>query len=580
MSEQSEAPAAAAGRPGGRPGMTGLARLSLTHRALDHPDLGTARRIRPVRDPLAQAAAAALAVLPGSVHRGPVPGRLPADRRGAGHRADRGRRQGHAGVTESHLHLPRGRRPDPGRSSTTAPTSTTPSPSSSRPSAGQPRLPDGVDPQVIAGSTDDLPVMVLAVGDGGDPRGMPDKIERIMVPELQPHRRGARGHRHRRPRGDPRHHPRPRQAVPARHPRRPRSPTRCAPTAPRSRPAPSPRTTGPSRVQVGTRVDTIDQLKNLYLTPAPQAASPGHRPDRSPPRPPGAAAGAARQPKPVRLGDVATSSASRPSHHAHPHRRQAQPRRRRHHDARRQRGRRSRTPSSDKLPDLAARARRRRAVTVVFDQAPYVEKSIESLTTEGLLGLLFAVAGHPGLPAVGALHPGHRGVDPAVGGDRADRAVDRRPLAQHAHPRRAHHRHRPRRRRLDRGPGEHQAPPRLRRGETAGDHHRGARGRRRGHRLHPHHRRGVPADRARRRHGRRAVRPVRAHRHRRAARLPAGVADRRPGARLLVPASRPRSRRARPEAARRPRRRSCAARCSAPTCRCCASPPAAGSPPC
>ncbi len=29
--------------------------------------------------------------------------------------------------------------------------------------------------------------------------------------------------------------------------------------------------------------------------------------------------------------------------------------------------------------------------TVVFDQAPYIEKSIESLTTEGLLGLLFAV---------------------------------------------------------------------------------------------------------------------------------------------------------------------------------------------
>lgn len=30
-------------------------------------------------------------------------------------------------------------------------------------------------------------------------------------------------------------------------------------------------------------------------------------------------------------------------------------------------------------------------LTVVFDQAPYIEKSIESLTTEGLLGLLFAV---------------------------------------------------------------------------------------------------------------------------------------------------------------------------------------------
>ena len=30
-------------------------------------------------------------------------------------------------------------------------------------------------------------------------------------------------------------------------------------------------------------------------------------------------------------------------------------------------------------------------LTVVFDQAPFVEKSIESLTTEGLLGLVMAV---------------------------------------------------------------------------------------------------------------------------------------------------------------------------------------------
>ena len=30
-------------------------------------------------------------------------------------------------------------------------------------------------------------------------------------------------------------------------------------------------------------------------------------------------------------------------------------------------------------------------MTVVFDQAPFIQKSIESLTTEGLLGLVFAV---------------------------------------------------------------------------------------------------------------------------------------------------------------------------------------------
>ncbi|WP_256862990.1 efflux RND transporter permease subunit [Microbispora sp. GKU 823] len=47
------------------------------------------------------------------------------------------------------------------------------------------QLPADVDPQVVAGSTDDIPVMAIAVGDGGDQHAMADKIEKIMVPELQ-----------------------------------------------------------------------------------------------------------------------------------------------------------------------------------------------------------------------------------------------------------------------------------------------------------------------------------------------------------------------------------------------------------
>jgi HAE1 family hydrophobic/amphiphilic exporter-1 len=43
------------------------------------------------------------------------------------------------------------------------------------------------------------------------------------------------------------------------------------------------------------------------------------------------------------------------------------------------------------LPGLAESLGHNATFTVVFDQAPYIEKSIESLTTEGLLGLLFAV---------------------------------------------------------------------------------------------------------------------------------------------------------------------------------------------
>ena len=43
------------------------------------------------------------------------------------------------------------------------------------------------------------------------------------------------------------------------------------------------------------------------------------------------------------------------------------------------------------IPDLEAALGNGATFTIVFDQAPYIEKSIESLTTEGLLGLLFAV---------------------------------------------------------------------------------------------------------------------------------------------------------------------------------------------
>ncbi|WP_256862993.1 efflux RND transporter permease subunit [Microbispora sp. GKU 823] len=46
---------------------------------------------------------------------------------------------------------------------------------------------------------------------------------------------------------------------------------------------------------------------------------------------------------------------------------------------------------NDALPDLTRALGDSAELTVVFDQAPYVERSIEDLTTEGLLGLAFAV---------------------------------------------------------------------------------------------------------------------------------------------------------------------------------------------
>ncbi|RJQ81493.1 efflux RND transporter permease subunit [Pseudonocardiaceae bacterium YIM PH 21723] len=46
---------------------------------------------------------------------------------------------------------------------------------------------------------------------------------------------------------------------------------------------------------------------------------------------------------------------------------------------------------TDKLDDLAKELGKNGKLTAVFDQAPFVQKSISGLTTEGLLGLLFAV---------------------------------------------------------------------------------------------------------------------------------------------------------------------------------------------
>ncbi|GHH84842.1 efflux RND transporter permease subunit [Streptomyces capitiformicae] len=47
------------------------------------------------------------------------------------------------------------------------------------------QLPDDVDPQVIAGSTDDMPTVVLAVSSGDDQQALADRIDRTIVPTLE-----------------------------------------------------------------------------------------------------------------------------------------------------------------------------------------------------------------------------------------------------------------------------------------------------------------------------------------------------------------------------------------------------------
>ncbi|MEO3812525.1 efflux RND transporter permease subunit [Sphaerisporangium sp. B11E5] len=260
----------------------------------------------------------------------------------------------------------------------------------------RPQLPAGVEPTVVAGNTDDIPVMVLAVGDGGDDRAMLDKLERLAVPQL----RAVEGVRDVTVSGA-------REQTVVIYPdtgkmiKRGVSPA-MIPDLLRANGTPVPAGSlskdGKSlTVQIGRRIQSIGDLKNLYLTPQAQApAVPSQGRPQAPQqgRPaagvPGAAVPAAA-PKPVRLGDVADIE-QEPAEAT---------------TITRTNGKSSlgvaitMTPdgnavriSHDVRAQLAGLTRAlgdASEITVVFDQAPYVERSIEDLSTEGLLGLIFAV---------------------------------------------------------------------------------------------------------------------------------------------------------------------------------------------
>lgn len=223
------------------------------------------------------------------------------------------------------------------------------------------QLPDSVDPQVIAGSTDDLPAVVLAATGAADERALAEKLRATVVPELE----GIEGVRTVEVTGT-------RDNVVVVTP----NPTKLAaaqiqPTAIGA----ALKTNGVAipagtvtdgalalPVQVGTPIATLDDLRGIVVAP-----------------------GAA----PVRLADVATveqqlapaTAITRTNGKdslgiavtAAPDGNAVQI----SHDIR------------DRLADLKDGSGAE--LTVVFDQAPFVEKSIESLTTEGLLGLVMAV---------------------------------------------------------------------------------------------------------------------------------------------------------------------------------------------
>lgn len=272
------------------------------------------------------------------------------------------------------------------------------------------QLPEGVDPQVLSGGTDDIPVMQLAVGDGGDQRDMAEKLERLVVPELQ----AIEGVRSATVTGA-------RDEVVTITPDARKlallglSPASVAEVLrANGQPVPAGSVTQDKlslTVQVGARVSTLEELKDLYLTPAAPAAQQAPAQARQAPgggsaqqiqqaqqaqqaqraqaqaqaqRPPAA-------PKPVRLGDVATVERTLAEGTS----------------LTRTNGQPSLGLSVTMTPDgnavaISHQVREKRAelvraigdsseITVIFDQAPYVERSIEDLTTEGLLGLAFAV---------------------------------------------------------------------------------------------------------------------------------------------------------------------------------------------
>jgi HAE1 family hydrophobic/amphiphilic exporter-1 len=231
-------------------------------------------------------------------------------------------------------------------------------------------LPDGVDPQVFAFRTDNFPVVILsASGGGGDEKLLADKLTKEVLPAIQ----GIDGVREASLTGN-----RDQQVVITPNPLKLAEAglnvtdlTNVLRVNGIAIPAGAvPQDDKNLTVSIGTPITTVAQLRELWLRPNTAPGEPA---------------------QPVQLGSVAsveeklapvtaiTRTNGKPSlgvivfaapdgnvvgisHEI-----------------------------SDMLPELREMVGSGAELTPVFDQAPYVEKSIEGLTTEGLLGLLMAV---------------------------------------------------------------------------------------------------------------------------------------------------------------------------------------------
>ncbi|MEU6002217.1 efflux RND transporter permease subunit [Streptomyces sp. NPDC047197] len=232
------------------------------------------------------------------------------------------------------------------------------------------QLPDDVDPQVIAGSTDDIPTVVLSVTSDKDQQALSDQLDRTVVPALedidgvgQVTVDGVR---------DLQVDVTPDDKKLAKAGLTPAALGQALQAGGATLPAGSFDEDGKNRtVQVGGGYTSLKQIQDLMVAPE---AKPGERPG-----------------KPVRLGDLATVK-QQPSEATSITRTNGSP---------------SLAVAitmdqdgsavaisdavKDKLPDLRKDLGAGADLTVASDQGPAVSKSIDGLTTEGALGLVFAV---------------------------------------------------------------------------------------------------------------------------------------------------------------------------------------------
>ncbi|MBC9712312.1 efflux RND transporter permease subunit [Streptomyces sp. TRM66268-LWL] len=236
------------------------------------------------------------------------------------------------------------------------------------------QLPDDVDPQVVAGSTDDIPTVVLAASaEGKDQQALADDLDRSVVPVLE----GIDGVAQVAVDGvrDLEVSVTPDDAKLAKAGLTSASLVKALQAGGATMPAGSFDEGGKNRtVQVGGGFSSLEQIENLMVTGDPAQAAPGKK-----------------APKPVRLAEVAEVEETEAKADS----------------LTRTNG----EPSlaivltmdqdgsavaiskavEDELPSLRKDLGVGADLTVVSDQGPAVEKSISSLTTEGALGLAFAV---------------------------------------------------------------------------------------------------------------------------------------------------------------------------------------------